>query len=175
MVRNNGLGLHIYMNRVCLVKELQRYKNSVINKYLSVHVCIKTELDIKRNMNGEVKPVIAYGAAKFNPTSKNELSAPTTYVSKRCAKHFPTIFVDEYNTTKVCHCCDERLCPVMKDAREVRGLRWCCSTKCRTFLNRDMNAALNILRCFRSGTNRPYSLARNSGIVSKPAKAMKLY
>ena len=128
-----------------------------------------------QTMNGEVKPVIAYGAAKFNPTSKNELSAPTTYVSKRCAKHFPTLFVDEYNTTKVCHCCDERLCPVMKDAREVRGLRWCCSTKCRTFLNRDMNAALNILRCFKSGTNRPYSLARNSGIVPKPVKAMKLY
>lgn len=128
-----------------------------------------------QTMNGEVKPVIAYGAAKFNPTSKNELSAPTTYVSKRCAKHFPTLFVDEYNTTKVCHCCDERLCAVSKDNRQVRGLRWCCSTKCRTFLNRDMNAALNILRCFRSSTNRPYSLARNSGMVPKPVKAMKLY
>jgi len=128
-----------------------------------------------QTMSGEVKPVIAYGAAKFNPNNKNELSAPTTSVNRRCAKHFPTVFVDEYNTTKVCHCCNERLCPVMKDAREVRGLRWCCSTNCRTFLNRDMNAALNILRCFKSGTCRPQSLARNSGIVPKPVRALRLY
>ena len=128
-----------------------------------------------QTMNGEVKPVIAYGAAKFNPTSKNELSAPTTYVSKRCAKHFPIIFVDEYNTTKVCHCCDQRLCPVMKDGREIRGLRWCRSTKRHTFLNRDMNAALNILRCFKSGTNRPESLARNSFKVANRVTKFRLY
>lgn len=128
-----------------------------------------------QTMEGDVKPVIAYGAAKFNPNNKNELSAPTTYLSKRCAQHFPTIFVDEYNTTKICHCCNQRLSTVIRQGQEVRGLRWCCSTNCRTFQNRDLNAALNILRCFRSATCRPQSLARNSGITFMPVKALKLY
>jgi transposase len=127
---------------------------------------------------GEEKPVIAYGAAKFNPNSKSELSAPTTFLSKRCAKHYPTIYVDEYNTTKVCHGCDEKLCPILKrtgedEKREIRGLRWCSSTKCRTLVNRDLNAALNILRCFRSGTKRPNSLSRNSGEIKDNSKKKK--
>src|SRR3990167_1951064 len=116
-------------------------------------------------MKGEVIPVIAYGAAKFNPNGKNELSSPTTSVSRRCAKFYPVIMIDEYNTTKVCADCDNRLCKVVKKKaeglREVRGLRWCCSTKCRTFKDRDSNASLNILRCFESGAHRPHSLSRN--------------
>ena len=118
-----------------------------------------------QTMEGDIKPVIAYGAAKFNPNGKNELSAPTTFLSKRCSKHFSTILIDEYNTTKVCSCCDEKLLPVVKEGLEIRGLRWCGSTKCRTFLNRDLNAALNILRCFESQTCRPLHLSRNSGKV----------
>lgn len=130
-----------------------------------------------QTMNGKEKPTIAYGAAKFNPNNKNELSAPTTYLSKRCAIHFPTVFVDEYNTTKVCACCDSKLSPVVVDGQERRGLRWCCSTKCRTFHNRDLNAALNILRCFKSATARPYSLCRNSRSVCEPSviKCLRLF
>lgn len=135
----------------------------------------KTLDNFFQTMVGDQRPVIAYGAARFNPTSKNELSAPTTFVSKRCVKHFPLIMVDEYNTTKVCYCCNQKLCPVMKNQQEVRGLRWCCSTNCRTFLNRDLNAALNIARCFRSGTCRPLSLCRNSGRSSVASKPLKIY
>jgi hypothetical protein len=143
---------------------------------LRVYSLKKKTLDRFFNtMKGEVLPTIAYGAAKFNPTSKNELSAPTTYLSKTCSHHFPLVFVDEYNTTKVCHCCNERLCPVKKEDKEVRGLRWCCSTKCRNFLNRDLNAALNILRCFESGTMRPYSLSRNYGVSKPPAKVLRVF
>ena len=105
-------------------------------------------------------PEIAYGAAKFPPTGKGERAVPTVFVRKRCAKFFPRItFVDEYNTSKICCCCDERLCPVKKAGNEVRGLRWCPST--RTFQNRDKNGALNILRCYLSN-NRPQSLTRNN-------------
>lgn len=127
------------------------------------------------SMNGDVKPIIAYGAAKFNPNSKHELSAPTTYVSKCCMKHFSTIFVDEYNTTKICSCCDKPLHPVMKDKKQIRGLRWCSSTNCRTLLNRDMNAAKNILRAFIGNNNRPQSLSRNSNIVKVKLKSLILY
>ena len=94
--------------------------------------------------------MFAYGAAKFNPSSKNELSATTTYVSKRCGKQFPTLFVDEYNTTKVCHCCDE-----IRTGDQVRGLRWCCSTKFRTSVY-----PLYIL-CF----DTPVSIAKPSGLA----------
>lgn len=130
-----------------------------------------------QTMKGNESPTIAYGEAKFNPTNKNELSAPTTYLSKRCAIHFPTVFVDEYNTTKICACCDSKLSPVVIDGQERRGLRWCCSTKCRTFQNRDLNAALNILRCFKSATARPYSLCRNSRSETKPSekKCLRLF
>ena len=124
-------------------------------------------------MSGDIKPVIAYGAAKFNPNAKNELSAPTTALSKKCAQFYSTIMVDEFRTTRICCGCDYQLHPVgYKEIgsdgsltyREIRGLRWCSSTNCRKFKNRDMNAALNILRCFKEGEKRPKSLDRNSGL-----------
>jgi hypothetical protein len=120
---------------------------------------------------GEEKPVIAYGAAKFNPTSKHELSAPTTYLSKRCSQHYETHFVDEYNTSKMCSCCGKELTILYKKSedgkvRQLRGLRWCGSTSCCKFLNRDKNAAENIRMCFVGGAIRPNSLSRNSVGVS---------
>nr|QBK85705.1 MAG: putative transposase DNA-binding domain protein [Marseillevirus LCMAC101] len=130
-------------------------------------------------MDGKIKPVIAYGAAKFNPTNKNELSAPTTFLAKRCSKFYPTVMVDEYNTTKVCVDCDCKLSKVIKKKpegiREVRGLRWCSSTKCRTFKDRDLNASLNILRCFCMKTQRPQSLYRNSGSPKAVVKSFMIY
>ena len=124
----------------------------------------------------ERNPVVAYGDAHFPPTGRGERPVPTVSVRKRCANHFDITFVPEYNTTKVCHRCDEHLCPVTKEAwvhccnerlipvtkREVRGLRWCRSTQCLTFRDRDGNAARNILRCLMSYTNRPVSLTRDN-------------
>ncbi len=113
-------------------------------------------------------PVVAYGKAKFNPNSKNELSAPTTHLSKTCAKHFTTMIVDEFNSSKVCASCDARLWAVTKVSdddqdQEVRGLRRCSSTLCSnvSFKNRDLNAAMKILRCFQAGADRLTSLSRN--------------
>ena len=87
-----------------------------------------------QTMNGKVKPVIAYGAAKFNPNGKNELSAPTTELSRTCSKHFPVAMVDEFYTSQVCPCCDTKLSPIIQivdgQVRQVRGLRRCCSSVC---------------------------------------------
>ncbi len=85
-------------------------------------------------------PVIAYGAAKFAPSGKGELSVPTTSIFRRCTKHFRVVLVDEHMTSQVCHRCDQITCPVMNDGLLNRGLRWCRSTNCRTFLNRVRNA-----------------------------------
>ena len=80
---------------------------------------------------------------------------------------------DEYRTSKVCHCCDEVIHKVtvlkpnaegeMK-TREVRGLRWCSTS--RRFLDRDFNAAINILRCGATG-GRTENTTRDSEKVAR--------
>ena len=135
-----------------------------------------------QTMAGNIKPTIAYGAAKFNPTGKHELSSPTTHVTKCCSKHFPTIMVDEFRTSKVCPCCNGIVSPVkqkqsdLSSVREIRWLRRCSSTECSrtSFLNRDKMAAINILRCFEAGEDRPMQLARN-GAGSEKAQAKPFY
>ncbi len=78
--------------------------------------------------SGKQNPVIAYGAAKFAPSAKNELSGPTTSTFQRCIKHFRVVLVDEQMTSQVCHRYDQITCPVMNDGHEISGLRWCRST-----------------------------------------------
>lgn len=120
-----------------------------------------------QTMGGAEKPTILFGAAKFNPTGKNELSAPTTFVSASCSQHFPMRFVDEYCTSQVCSRCDRKLSPVYRvtrdgKVREVRGLRRCSSNVCSqaSYVDRDLNAALNILRC--GSDRRPQALDRGT-------------
>lgn len=122
--------------------------------------------------------VVAYGAAKFNPNSKNELSAPTTTLSRRCARFHKTRMVDEYNTTKLCCCCHQPLTPLIDvfkagnkvEERQIRGLRWCNSNEtitCRKFLSRDLNAAINIYQCFVAN-KRPVAFDRCQAAVKVP-------
>ena len=70
--------------------------------------------------NYEEKPVIviAFGSAKFPSNSIGALPAPTNFLIKMCSNPFDITFVDEYSTTKVCHCCDELICPVKKESRK---------------------------------------------------------
>jgi hypothetical protein len=49
----------------------------------------------------EGRPIIAYGAASFLPTGKGEVSVPVQRVLKTCRKHYQTMLVNEYLTTKV--------------------------------------------------------------------------
>lgn len=136
----------------------------------------KTLDNFFQTMNGKVKPVIAFGAAKFNPNGKSELSAPTTELSRTCSKHFPVEMVDEFLTSQVCPCCDTKLSPVFKYDEngqycQVRGLRRCCSSVCSgvSYKNRDQVGALNIMRCFQAGAHRPNSLSRNLCSSTKPS------
>jgi hypothetical protein len=104
---------------------------------------------------------------KFSPNGKNELSAPTTSIYKACEKRFKVELVDEFRTTKVCENCDKALSPVLiyskkiEKMKEIRGLRRCGSSECSqtSYKNRDLNAALNILRC-HSIFPRPQILSR---------------
>jgi hypothetical protein len=132
--------------------------------YIKKNKCLDTFFASMRLKN-EPKPIIAYGAAKFNPSNKNELSAPTTFLSKKCGKFYCTKMIDEFNTSKMCSNCGKKLDSTFRIVNgkclEVRGLKWCSSTTCSKFVNRDQNAALNILKCFLAGNRRPHSLTRN--------------
>ena len=135
-----------------------RLKHKVVDRFLRRLV---TESE-------DARPVhIGYGSAKFPANGKGEVSAPVSFVYKRCALMFKTTLVDEYCTTKMCNNCHEKLVKVVDSTGEdVRGLYWCNSTRCKgKFIARDGNAATNIHKAFEEdleGRRRPVYLSRES-------------
>jgi len=116
------------------------------------------------------KPVlVAYGSAKFAPTGKGEIAVPVSRAYKECASRMKTIPTDEFRSTAVHHK-DDSVLQYVKRAdtdKKVRGLLWCCSTSRDgegKFVNRDRNAAINILRCLVL-PQRPASLTRTADTV----------
>ena len=122
-----------------------------------------------RRRDPSKRVVIAYGAAKFAPGGRNELSVPTTTMYKTCCRHFPTLLIDEFRTTKLYHVDGALLQTIVRKGskRQVRGLLWYESPTGNKFVNRDMNAALNILRC-ATEPNRPDFLKRPGDGVLEP-------
>ncbi len=117
-------------------------------------------------LNLDENTVVAFGSAKFAPTGKGELSCPTTRAYKEMSYRSKTILIDEYRTSKV-HWEDDSILekvnkPNLKKGgyKTVRGLLWCGSTNFNKFVNRDMNAAINIWRCGMMYPSRPPSLTR---------------
>ena len=121
------------------------------------------------------KTCIAFGAAKFAPGGKGEVSVPTTSAYKECKTRFLTIPVDEFRTTRIWNGDKKTVLDAVErrdKEQKVRGLLWCCSTnerKCK-FVNRDLNAALNIRDCLMlDQTNqRPDILCRSSKVKALP-------
>jgi hypothetical protein len=115
---------------------------------------------------GRSAPVtVAYGASSFAPGGRGELSVPVKWVLSECQRRFPTVLTDEFRTTAVCWRDGSVLQKVRSAAtsQEVRGLLWCSSTKpgASGFVDRDKNAAINILRCHLAGpAGRPAALRR---------------
>ena len=106
-------------------------------------------------------PKVAYGAASVRPHAHGEMSVPVKGVLKVCRKYYPTTLVNEHLTTKTHEGCGSRMHPVKNegetDSKPIRGLYWCQT--CGKFVNRDRNAALNILLLARSSQGRPNHLA----------------
>jgi hypothetical protein len=117
-----------------------------------------------KNHDKSRRVVIAYGSATFAPGGKNEISVPTSSTFKKFARAFPTVVVDEFRTTRVHHEDGSLLQSVKRrDTNEwLRGLLWCSSTNNTKFVNRDLNAAINIKRCVTSAV-RPLELTRIKG------------
>jgi hypothetical protein len=123
------------------------------------------------------EPVVAfYGSAKFAPGGKGEVSVPTSRAYKEVSSRMITIPTSEFRTTSI----DYETLQILKGVGEhnlgnevvsVRGLLWCDSTKpekAGKFINRDMNAALNILKCGKGP--RPAIMDRSKCTEALPEK-----
>jgi hypothetical protein len=128
--------------------------------------------DIK-NHDTTRRVVIAYGSATFAPGGKNEISVPTSSIFNKFARAFPTVVVDEFRTTRIHHEDGSLLQSVKRrDTNEwLRGLLWCSSTNNTKFVNRDLNAAINIRRCVTSPV-RPLELTRIKGQPRLPTNVL---
>jgi len=148
---------------------------------------------IRKPLRKRKAVIIGYGSAGFAPTGKGETSVPTTRVAKLMSRYLRSckiehriVGVDEFRTTLMCHHCHERTskvrdpetgeqcrdlmmcenkeCKCNKAETGYRGLKSCSKTG-SVLLNRDANAAINILQCLKSmvhGTERPTYLQRGA-------------
>jgi hypothetical protein len=115
------------------------------------------------------KLVIAFGDAGFASTSKHELAAPTSTLEKECKKRYKVIKVDEFRTTQL-HCDTGTILTKVKEhsltkdgkayTKTVRGLLRYKTSKFCKFIDRDLNAAKNIMKCYRMFPLRPFGLNR---------------
>jgi hypothetical protein len=119
--------------------------------------------------------VIAYGTGCNVAGGKNEMSVPVSKIFKMTLQRFIVKLTDEHRSTKVCHEDDSILENVVrKDTNQkLRGLLWCSSTNNNKFVNRDFNAAMNILRCAIS-IERPQSLTHDHPkVIMRVGKKIK--
>lgn len=124
--------------------------------------------------NDTRKIVVAYGDAGFASTSKYEIAAPTTTLEKECSKWYTVVKIDEYRTTRLHYLTGDVLSKVQEQTsvltpsgtvekvskKMTRGLLWYKSTKASKFIDRDLNAAKNILHCYNMYPIRPNGMSR---------------
>jgi hypothetical protein len=61
----------------------------------------------------------------MNPSGEGELAVPVKYVYEKCKRKYETIRVDERNTTRMHHKCEERTGRGRVGVKDTRGLQWC--------------------------------------------------
>jgi len=100
---------------------------------------------------------------------KGEISVPTSRLEKECKRRYHVVKIDEFRTTQIHYETNLKLASVYeKDEKyPVRGLLWCSSTNSSKFVNRDKNAALNMLRIYND-VIRHESLTRGTPVQTKP-------
>ena len=123
--------------------------------------------------------VIAYGDAGFASTSKYEIAAPTSALEKECSKWYQVVKIDEFRTTRLHYLTGTILSKVQEQItvigttekiskKTIRGLLWYNSTKASKFIDRDLNAAKNILHCYNIYPLRPTGMARTDPKIEDP-------
>lgn len=116
--------------------------------------------------------ILAYGDAGFASTAKNEIAAPTTRLERESRKLFKVAKVDEFRTSKIHYETLSILAQVKtkKDDKmvNIRGLHWLETPRNSKFIDRDLNAAKNILRRFKLGDEVPFIFKRDSPKLEYP-------
>ena len=126
-----------------------------------------------KNEDPSKQVVMIFGAGKFAPGGKGEISVPTTRSFKECKYRFPTTLIDEFRTSKI-SCVDDTILQLVKKKDEdyaLRGLMW--SEKAKVFVNRDFNGAMNIRRRYFELAPMIMTRQKNQGcIVQKVGKLL---
>ena len=104
-------------------------------------------------------PVLAFGSGYFGCRCKrgDRNGAPVMKsIRRRLTQMYRVVLVDEYLTSQMC----SRGCGTRMDINDATCMARCPTPACGHAEDRDINAAKNILRVFRSRPNRPLDLAR---------------
>lgn len=114
--------------------------------------------------------LLAYGDGSVGSGGPGEQSVPCTRLLRECKRRFAVQMVDEFRTSQVHAESQTRLARVVRGGRTLRGLKWCGSTRDSNskFVDRDVNAALNILNCYWRGADRPTALCRRTATQDEP-------
>ena len=97
--------------------------------------------------------IIALGDASRSSTFGHLPSTPTSSLERLLRRHFRVYMVDEFRTSKLCAGCHKELGGAEYDGERSYGVRRCFNNVCfRTFWDRDINGALNILKKYIRGT-----------------------
>ncbi len=129
--------------------------------------------------------VMGWGAGSFSSSAKGRVATPTTRLQKLFVRYTKcrgivtrVVPIDETRTTMCCSKCGHELGKLVdaKTNREIRGLKSCahCGSQADpVLLNRDANAAINILACtlaILAGKERPEYLRRAAAGIKKLRK-----
>jgi hypothetical protein len=125
----------------------------------------RAQQEFVNGLRGDEIPLIAYGAARFASGGRGERSVPVKGMQRLLRQTYPTVLVDEYNTSKMCPTCHVPLQHVKVRLRQrdeswktvtCHDLRRCgnrgpggCALLGCSWKNRDEAASLNIGRCAR--------------------------
>lgn len=137
--------------------------------------------------------IVAYGAARFNPSARGNLPAPNARISRALKRigHAVVVPMDEFRTSKLCSCCHRELSPLEKPAHPLpndpgsqprsygyHGALQCTNYNCRAHgkpWNRDVNAAINMasLLLFSLSSEkdvfaRPQPFTRGTNVILDP-------
>jgi hypothetical protein len=118
---------------------------------------------------GHKRTIVAYGDASFTSSARGNVAVPTSTLRRKISSRCRVVEIDEFRTSLLCCSCHSEMKGLVVDGEEggkgIYGVRRCINSACpRTLWNRDVNAAVNILRLFLhqvKGEGRPEPFTRN--------------